>query len=256
MSDIKKTSHIIGKIKQLIDLNGDNTNFDLSFTVTCQDDTPFYLLVVDQTTLDNTPELEYKEVNGSISGNIVADKNIYQNYFLILKSDKQCNVDIEITLKILPKTPELKETQDPPQDILKRKTIVDDKKPCINWKKTLLILLVIVVGIYVLWWLYNRNVIKDAVVTHSFDNIKPDTLTKLPFQSPFRSPFRSPARSPDISPVQSPTLSTTSDARVYKPVYKKTYKTSISPDVMSQMSNNNSEDGGNSLLNRLRKFAR
>jgi len=62
MSQIKKT-YTLGKIKQLIDLNGDSTNFNLNFKVTAMDSSqPFNILVVDQTTLDNTPELNYKEV--------------------------------------------------------------------------------------------------------------------------------------------------------------------------------------------------
>ena len=36
MSQTKKT-YTLGKIKQLIDLNGDSTNFELSFKVTCKD---------------------------------------------------------------------------------------------------------------------------------------------------------------------------------------------------------------------------
>ena len=55
-----KKIYTLGKIKQLIDLNGDSTNFDLSFKVTCADDTHFHVLVVDQETLDNNQELEYK----------------------------------------------------------------------------------------------------------------------------------------------------------------------------------------------------
>ena len=82
----QKNTYILSKVKQLIDLNGDSINFDISFTVNCQDDTPFKLLVVDQTTLDNSEELEYKEQTNTISGNIVADKNVYQNYFLLLRS--------------------------------------------------------------------------------------------------------------------------------------------------------------------------
>lgn len=105
MTAPNKKTYTLGKIKQLIDLNDDSTNFDLSFTVTCHDDTPFQMLVVDQTTLDNNPELEYKNVKNSISGNIVSDKNIYQNYFLILKSEKVCKVDVETIKKVLPKTP-------------------------------------------------------------------------------------------------------------------------------------------------------
>ena len=65
----------LGKRKQLIDLNQDSVNFDLTFKVTCHtNDTLFNLLVVDQTTLDNNGELKYKEVKNTISGNIISDK--------------------------------------------------------------------------------------------------------------------------------------------------------------------------------------
>jgi hypothetical protein len=106
MAGVKQT-HNLGKIKKLIDLNGDSINFDLSFTVTCKDDTPFNALVVDQSTLDNGQELVYKEVKKTISGNILADKNVYQNYFLILKSDNPCDIELEIVKKDLPKTANL-----------------------------------------------------------------------------------------------------------------------------------------------------
>ena len=33
MSNTKKTTHVLGKIKQLIDLNGDSINFNLNFKV-------------------------------------------------------------------------------------------------------------------------------------------------------------------------------------------------------------------------------
>lgn len=88
----------INKIKQLIDINGDATNFDATFTAISKDGTEFDVLVIDQTTLDNTEELEYKKAEGGkMGGRIVADKNVYQNHFLILKSDKPCDVEVEIT---------------------------------------------------------------------------------------------------------------------------------------------------------------
>lgn len=100
-----RQTHQIGKIKKLIDLNGDTTNFDITFQVVSRNKEPFDLLVVDQTTLDNSQNLEYKKVEkGMISGNIVQDKNVYQNYFLILRAENPCECDIEITKKELPKT--------------------------------------------------------------------------------------------------------------------------------------------------------
>ena len=262
MSDTKKTSHTIGKIKKLIDLNGDNTNFDLSFTATCQDDTPFHLLVVDQTTLDNTPELQYKEVNGTISGNIVADKNIYQNYFLILKSEKTCNVDVELTLKALPKTPDsamgMNEgiAMPPPQQGPSRAVRKPVDTP-INWKKIGLIALVVVIGIAVLWWLYKRK--GSSSNPESKDSYEEPNLSfnnTMPAYDP--TPVKtSPAR-PVPKSKASPEMSSTGDSRGYKPGKSGYRSTTLSPDVMSQASGRSSEggDGGNSLLYRLRKFAR
>lgn len=115
MSITKKT-YSVGKIKQLVDLNGESTNFDAQFRIVSKNKEPFYLLVVDQTTLDNNPNLEYKKADkGEISGHIVHDKNVYQNYFIILKADEPCECDVEITKKELPKTPDMPVTKSPQQ---------------------------------------------------------------------------------------------------------------------------------------------
>lgn len=97
---VKKLLSLTGG-KQLIDLNGASTNFDLTFTATSAENAEFHALVVDQNTLDKIPHenLEFKRASGSISGNIVSDKNIYQNYFLCLKSDKPCDVEVVINKK-------------------------------------------------------------------------------------------------------------------------------------------------------------
>ena len=80
---VTTNTYKIGKLKQLIDLNGDNTNFNVSFKVTSENGEDFNALVVDQKTLDSGDELNYKLANGILSGSINADKNVYQNYFLI-----------------------------------------------------------------------------------------------------------------------------------------------------------------------------
>ena len=90
---VKKTLSLTSR-QQLIDLNEETTNFDLTFKAKSLDNSHFDVLVVDQTTLDNNPNLEYKRAKGEISGNIISDKNVYQNYFLCLKSEKPCDVEI------------------------------------------------------------------------------------------------------------------------------------------------------------------
>jgi hypothetical protein len=87
---------------QLIDLNEDSLNFEIEFSVTTINNEPFYISVVDQQTLDNGNDLEFKYVDEkTISGNIIQDDNIYQNYFLCLKSDNNSKVEVEIDKKII-----------------------------------------------------------------------------------------------------------------------------------------------------------
>jgi hypothetical protein len=262
MSQSKKTL-TLGKIKQLVDLNGDSTNFDVSFKVTCHDDTPYNLLVVDQTTLDNIPELKYKEASKTISGNIVADKNVYQNYFLILKSARPCIVDVELTKKVLPKTPTgpVDSVGSPivpsrgPGTANQRRTVVSQSNP-INRKKIGLIALVVIIGFGILWWLYKRKGSDDK------DGKEPSLSSEHKYKQSFVN--MSPAASshgitPSYSSKQaSPAASSTGDHRGYRPTrsYNAFKGSSVSPDVMSQVSHQSSATGGNSLLHRLRKFAR
>ena len=285
MSQSKKT-YTLGKIKQLIDLNGDSTNFDLSFTVTCHDDTPFNLLVVDQTTLDNTPELQYKEANKTISGNIVADKNVYQNYFLILKSEKTCSVDVELTKKVLPQTP-IEPFGTNPLDTSPKYNRQIPASNTTSWKKIGLIALVIIIGLCVLWWLYKLKGSDKSNDTPYF-NESPKQLGKLhgnthidhttsfnkkvsPVLSSARrsahSSAHSSARSSTHSSARSSARSSThsSDHRGYKPTVSKYQSNNVynNKGVMSMSQASHRSDksvvsgrAGNSLLHRLRKFAR
>ena len=154
MSQTKKT-YVLNKVKQLIDLNGDSINFELSFNVTCHDDKPFKVLVVDQTTLDNSEELNYKEIKNSISGNIIADKNVYQNYFLILKSENTCKVDVELTKKELPLKPVLTEPSPPNPPIIRK--MISPPSQSFNWQKIGLIVIIVIVGTGLLWYFYKKN---------------------------------------------------------------------------------------------------
>ena len=111
---MSQKTYTVNRHRQLVDLNGDSKNFDLTFTCTSKDGAPFEILVVDQATLDSTPTLQYKKANGTISGNIVADKNVYQNYFLVLKADKPCQVTVKtIKKEIKPNLPARTNTQVP-----------------------------------------------------------------------------------------------------------------------------------------------
>ena len=97
---------LINNMKTLVDLNGDDVNFDIDFKVTSKNKEPYIISVVDQKTLDNQEDLEYKEVDdGIISGNVKNTKNVYQNYFLCLKSISES--EIECDIEIIRNTPPL-----------------------------------------------------------------------------------------------------------------------------------------------------
>ena len=93
--------------RQLIDLNGESTNFDLNFSAESEGDEPFEAVVVDQNMVDsNFNDVEYKQVEGHISGNIVADKNVYQNYYLALRAPKLCKIKLSIQKQEIPPRPQ------------------------------------------------------------------------------------------------------------------------------------------------------
>jgi hypothetical protein len=184
-----KNVYAIDKFKKLIDLNGETTNFDISFRVRSQNGEPFDILVVDQTTLDNTPNLEYKRAPGEISGNLVHDKNVYQNYFIILKADNPCNCEVEIIKKELPKTPQPLPVQQAPEN----KRQEDDYEDIFYWLKIALSI-GIVTGILVLiYWTVKKD---EGAVS------PPVAPAELPAGLPAGLPSGLPAGLPQTFPRQ------------------------------------------------------
>jgi hypothetical protein len=175
MSVTKKT-YTIGSVQQLIDLNGDTTNFDCLFNVTSRGKEEFEVLVIDQKTLDSGKKIEYRKAKESISGNITQDKDIHDHYYLILKSDKPCEVDVEITktkidAKYVP--PQRKSTlQNPIQNPMQKNqmqnpVIQNSQMKQINSDesyfstgsiiKYVLLGIVLIVGGYLLYYFYNKK---------------------------------------------------------------------------------------------------
>jgi uncharacterized protein YoxC len=95
------TTYKLSNIKQLIDLNGDAVNFNLNFNVEATNGETFEALVVTQETLDSQVNLDYQIAKGSISGSIKSDRGEYQNYFLILKSEKPTEVTVSVDIENL-----------------------------------------------------------------------------------------------------------------------------------------------------------
>jgi hypothetical protein len=173
MSNSKQTVQV-NKIKQLIDLNGDKTNFDLSFQVRSSNNEPFDALVVSQTQLDSGADLDYKNVtNGFISGNIVSDKNVYQNYFLLLKSNNPVQCEVELSIKEI--QPVL--VQPPPS--IPEQVLISEKQRQLNafennktqnlfsWKN-IITAIIIIGGVIILYYLYfqgsNSSIKSNSII--------------------------------------------------------------------------------------------
>jgi len=270
-----KSSYTLTRMKQLIDLNGDSMNFDLTFKVTSEDnDTLFNVLVVDQNTLDNTPELKYKEVRGTISGNIVADKNIYQNYFLILKAvDKSISVEVEIVKKELPKTPVVfsakKVTEDPTRNMHLTNTDTTNTSST-NWTRIIITGVCVVGIVFLIYWVFFRAKKEEINSTETGTNFG------FTFNSPPKIKNISHSPSPDMKaypktdmkaypktnmkaypktdmktyPSISPDIKTYRPSLSYGPRLK---KVSNSPDALSEESSKHTPIKP-SLLDRLKKF--
>ena len=139
----------LSSVKKLIDLNGGSTNFDLTFTAKSLDNSDFYAIIVDQATLDSNAPLDFKLAKGEISANIVFDKNVYQNHFLCLKSDKPCDVEVMIDKKEIEPRPISTPVRQKAPSLSPPK-----KHSKTNWK---LIFIVIVLGAGVLVYYYSNR---------------------------------------------------------------------------------------------------
>lgn len=182
-------------MKQLIDLNGDLVNFDLTFTATTKDGSPFDILVVDQTTLDSNPVLDYKKANGTMSGNIIADKGVYQNYFLILKSDNPSECDVTIDIKEIPKREQIQNFQHPLQNINQL------KKPTtrINW---FIVLVVIIACLLLFYYFYGNKKSNDINLEKSTLPLSPspklDSTNNIDLSSNFKNNLSSNKIQPSL----------------------------------------------------------
>ena len=209
----------VNKIKNLIDLNGDKVNFDLTFKVSSKDNTPFEAIVVSQATLDSGSKLDYKKVdNGFISGNIVADKGVYQNYFLLLKSEipTECSVELDVTeipQKVLPPSDNKKEQNH--QSIIERngnsEMIMIKKKQNksdFNLKNILMIVVCIAIAAFIYYYFfYKKNT--SSSQSPSFVEVPTPSFVEVPTPSFVEVPTPSLVEVPTPSFVEVPSIEST-----------------------------------------------
>jgi len=89
-------------MRQLIDLNQDAVNFHLRFQAASENGKEFQAVVVSQKTLNQEGVLDYQEAPGILSGEIETSQNVYDNYFLVLKSSEPIAILVEVELTPYP----------------------------------------------------------------------------------------------------------------------------------------------------------
>ena len=89
--------------QQLIDINSNLNKFSAEINITSKnEDDEFDILVVTQTELDNIDfEQNYKRIKHTITINVDSDDGNTDNYVLVIKSEKETEVNITIDLKDL-----------------------------------------------------------------------------------------------------------------------------------------------------------
>jgi len=98
---------MISNRPKLYDLNKNFTNFDIEFQIDAEKpDLRFYVHILPQDQLDKTDlnEVEMKLVQGRISGKVSNGNNVYQNYFIIIKSatEEEAKVVIRTRTQVFP----------------------------------------------------------------------------------------------------------------------------------------------------------
>lgn len=160
------------KRPQLIDLNGENVNFKLDFQVKAiNPEHEFQAIVLTQEQLDSTDinKIEMKQAKGVISGNIVANNNKYENYFLVLKktdNTPEFNVQVDIVLEPVDPVLEQKSTEFTPAPQNSEKVGVIEQAPVEQsaslpfYKKPWFTVFAILLALCVGFFLYNYVYLK------------------------------------------------------------------------------------------------
>ena len=248
-------SYNLGKIKQLVDLNGDSTNFDLTFNATSKDGKEFEALVVDQTMLDNDPNPQYKKAEkGTISGNIVADKNVYQNYFLLLRSTEPCEVEVKLVKKEIQPAPQQVPTPSAPASAPPQQApVAAKKKSRINWKLILIAAVVIGGGIALYFMYFKKKKSNSVTAEETLPSVAPIVrASPVHASSPAQSLASSVASARSRGSVRSSVASSSPSS-----AYQSSYAASPSPAVSVDASSHRSENvpvANQSLLTRLKRL--
>jgi len=158
---------------QLIDLNGDLINFELEFLVKASDaNQEFYAIVMTQDQLDvvDINKIEMKKAKGQIGGNINANNNKYQNYFLVLKKVNETEEESEVQVLIKINPLEVLQSNESPSILPSKDSILSreiennskfEKIPF--YRKSWFLYLLLAVAILLCLYFYYRSYYKTKV---------------------------------------------------------------------------------------------
>lgn len=158
------TTHTLGPTQQLVDLNEDLTNFDMKFTAKSPNGAPFDGAVVSQAVINSGASFDYKHCpDGTFGANIVADKGVYQNFFLALKADHPCQCVVTVDKKEIPAKFRQAPISSSPPPIQQRKVANEN----VNWK--LILFFAIIIGGCGMAYYYYYN--KKKVTVESIPDV-------------------------------------------------------------------------------------
>lgn len=170
---MSKTTSKVYKVtsrQQLIDLNNDLTNFNLTFNTegvnadqSPNPNTSYELLVLNQTQLDNkfNEKTKFKSVKGSLGGKLKADSNNFQNYFLILKAKQDCFVKVTTSIEKL----------DIKENLPTSKTVTQNTSKSTNWSKYIWISVGVLAAVLVGYYFYKKYKTKTKFNMSSNDSV-------------------------------------------------------------------------------------
>lgn len=153
----------VDKRQRIIDLNKDIKNFILNFQIKEKDNKEFFMQILSQKQLDNEniDDLDMKLIEGSISGTVEHNEDIYENYVLVLKNENDDEIEVEVNLEIDETFPDVENVE----NIKTAENYNNDKKSN-NKYYYILILLVLIILTFVVYNFFTAkpvNVVVDDI---------------------------------------------------------------------------------------------
>lgn len=183
MSSISKKVTIDKKLT-LLDLNENITNFMLKFSLNSENmKDVFYMVITTQDDLDEGKDMEFKKVDGEISGEFSNYDNKYKNYILCLKSDSPVEVNVVTNIEHIPDVVPYDNNfsnniQSSEENYsFNNNTDKTENSPSRKWK-IIISIVILFAGIGVIYYFSRKTTDKTAIVAN--DTILPIESNILP----------------------------------------------------------------------------